>query len=427
MKSSLTPACLAVRNASNVTPASMLEIIDTMRFVLSPLDFSDELDGGSSIYQPLLDSLDWPGGAKDTLTALLLWVLKYASLELIIEVDHSHYAWILKYVFKPSNGSADTSEIIDVVIKMCGDQVLNARLQRGDGYAILQSMMLKPEQDVRLVLSKNHDLHRSCLHPLSSPQLKTAASLPMYSAWAFDLWLDGLCASGTGVDDFIEEELNKNFAVHPGWKKETFAQLFIGDWDRVSPRRPCELGTEVPCSDCAVRHSLVSSPIRIESHWRHEIEKIKEGFHPCFPVQGGGEGPEDNISDIYSLAATVQSSNILIDWPQLTQSAVDSEYGTQLDTGTDVDIHQYPSTVSLHEDCIYEKDEMICMRCWSHCLRTGTQYPVENLGGVKNVVFDCSTGIQYPYYPERIGMLTYGAVPEEEPSDDDFSPFHVHS
>ena len=79
-----------------------------------------------------------------------------------------------------------------------------------------------------------------------------------------------------------------------------------------------------------------------------------------------------------------------------TKSESDSISGFQYET--EVDPHSYPPMVSLWSDCMYREDEYVCMDCWLHYVRTGTRWsPDANSEG------------------------------DDDESEDEISPFHIHT
>lgn len=268
------------------------------------------------------------------------------------------------------------------------------------------------------LLSKGPDLYRTSVDYDFTPHEESPTSLSMYSSWAFQDWRDGLDSIEADFEEFVEQELKRNHAVHAGWEKETLLDLFAYDY-----RPDFELRRSWECSDC----SRNIRATRVQPHWRHIIERIKQGLDPDSSTQTGSEVGEEEDANSRSIAEAASESGDLSlqgvsnSSPQTSsevdeEKEVDSESEAASESGdlsfqdfyelfseSEEDSHGYPASVSIRSDCLYARDEVICMGCWLHYVRYGTG--------------------RQPH--ARIQHSATDA--DEDSSSEEYSPFLIHS
>jgi len=383
---------LAARRSHKITYATLSGVLDTFRLLNDSMDFSDENGNAWDVLETLCDRtllvVKSPGeiGAR---VALLLWMLKLSSSEMRICPVRSHLVSMLGWVVpNPYPGLEQAS---DLLLNLGGAELIDVPPDY-TGYTILQQIVgyAYELESLCSVLSKGPDLYRLSVDYHFTPQEESPTSLSMYSSWAFRDWLDGLDSIQVGLEEFVEQELERNHAVHAGWEKETLLGLFAYNY-----RTDLDARLDQRCSDC----SEWKHHVNVQPYWRHLIERIKQGLDPDSPAQAGSEVDEEEDADSGSIAeAASSSSDVSLD--DLDELPSDSD---------EEDIHGYPATVSIRSDCIYAWHEFICMDCWLWYRNYGTRRPPQDWTQAQDW---------------NQGFVTDAG---EDSSLDEFSPYLIHS
>ena len=365
------------------TYASLSRVFDTFRILHEAMDFSDLRGSGWRILRTLLSLARLKGGRDlEAGAALVLGLIKLSSFELKTYGVGHRFAGILGLCIHPVS-----DESCDLLLHIGGQDLINYPIQSNipikdgsEGYPLLHWCLMDNKIGERLnrVLSKGPDLFRSSFNGVASPRKETPTSLAMYSSWAFESWRDGLISVGVDIENFVKQELEKNQLVHTGWITPTLLQLFLCDHSEYKLTQKL-LG----CSSCA---SMLRS-IHVQPHWRHRLERIRQGLDPDLPVQDSFEANDTELTGLAIYNDTIGSQCELADETYgIEDGALDSD--TQFSSGPDSDLgqqrnlfaggdpHGYPRTVSLLANCVFDKHEYICMSCWLHYVRTGTRRKV---------------------------------------------------
>jgi len=373
---------LAVYRKFQITYATLSGVLDTLRLLNDSMDFSDTNGNGWEVLEQLCKSYTFGNGETEAQVALLLRMLKLSSSEMRICPVRSHLVSMLWWVV--TNPYPGLEQASDLLLNLGGAELIDAPPDN-TGYTILQKTVGSAEglEILCSVLSKGPDLYRMSVDHDFTPHEESPTSLSMYSSWAFRNWLDGLDSIQVDLEEFVEQELERNHAVHAGWEKETLLDLFAH-----SHRTDLHLRRDHRCSDCSDWILYV----HVQPYWRHWIERIKQGLDPDNPAHASSEVDEEEDADLGSIAEAASSSSD-VSLTELSKLSSDSEEDT----------HGYPATVSIRSDCIYAEHEMICMYCWLHYRRNGTRRP--------------------PYNRNQ-GFVTDA---DEDSSLDEYSPFLIHS
>lgn len=376
------------------------------------MDFSDRNGDGWEVFAWLCDSCNNESGETEAKIALLLWMLKLSSFELKTYFVEDRFARMLFYVLDPRPGLEEAS---DLLLNMGGAGLIDA-FGYFNGYTILQERVAwaRPREDIRTVLSRGPDFHRLGLDDFFTPQEETPTSLAMYSEWVFADWLYGLGTIEVDLEIFTEQELERNHVVHVGWKKDTLLDLFAYDYEHHVGLRK-EFWT---CGDCAQEIDIVI----VQPYWRHLLERIKRRLDPNSPAQHDSEAREPENADLEGIVEAASSSSNLAQEPDVTENAPfvdlselpsesESEWESESESESEFegDIHGYPATVPIQSDCVYAREEVICMDCWIYYIRTGTRGPPHR------------TGTRRPPHVDEYSSSI------EELSEDEFSPYLIHS
>lgn len=375
---------LAVQEKYSTTYAMLSGALNTLRLLNESMDFFDENGNGWRALTSLCESCIREGGDGEAKIDLLLWMLKLSSSEMRTYPVAYQLAFLLQWVsLKPHPGLDQASKLL---FDMGSAELFDAPVHSDGGYNLLQRIVAyaKDFEYLYAVLSQGPDLYRLSVDHLFTPQEESPTSLSMYSSRAFWFWLEGLDSIQVDLEDFVEQELCRNHTVHPGWEKETLLDLFA-----YSYRDDLDVGWVYTCSDCSgdIRR------VRVQPHWRHLIERIKQGPDPDNP------GSEEDTDSEGNAEAASSSSDVSLD--DLGELPSDSD---------EEDIHGYPATVSIRSDCIYAQDEVICMYCWRYYRKHGTRY-TEN--GTRTILRN-----------QNLGFVTNT---DEYSSEVEYSPFLIHS
>ena len=396
-----TPISSACYSCHTTTYATLSDVSDTLRLLTDSMDFLDA-DADCNAWMVLgflCESVSCIGGQIEAKSALLLWMLKLFTYELKTHYIRSQIAKLLYSILDPHPGSEPASNWL---LKLGDADIIDVAPKAIDGYTALHKRLAYAEgpEMVSSVLGKGPNLHLLGFDKDYTPEKESSTSLAMYSSWAFADWRHELVAIGVDLVTFIDQELKNNALVHPGWDKETLRYLF--DY----PTRPeLDIREEEFCYDC----NYFIARVRIQPYWRHVLERIKQRTDPDDPSRSHLETRGRKHADVDGISEATNRSNDRGHEPDLTGDVIfdDSEAFSGSESASEVelgsDVHGYPENVPIQSDCMYDSDEVVCMDCWLHYRRSGTRFKFED-----------SSVDEYP-------------SSEEGSSDDEFSPYHIHS
>ena len=395
---------LACSPCDNTSYAVLSDVFDTLRLLTDSLDFLDA-DADSSGWIVLLILCDRVGrgnGQIEANSALLLWMLKLLTYELKTYYIRSWIANLLISALFPYPGIEPASNLL---LKLGDPDVIDIARHATDGYTTLHIRLGYGNcpEFVSRVLAKGPNLHLLGFDKYFTPEKESPTSLAMYSSWAFAYWLHGLLGIEVDLSTFIDQELDRNAFVHPGWGKETLHDLFDyfarhdlsfrSHWDDLWG-----------CSDCG----KALNRVQVQPYWRHLLERIKQRIDPDDPFRSDSGVDETQVSNIRS---GMEASNDSDHKPDVSGSIshdevhddVGSEAEFDLEVELGSDLHGYPENVPIRSDCVYGPEELVCIDCWLHYRQTGTRFEFED-----------SSIDEYP-------------SSEDESSDDEFSPYLIHA
>lgn len=391
----------AVRNDTfdTITYARPLDVADTFRLLADSIDFMD-----GSGWEILIDICPVSPGPRE---ALLLWMLRLSSSDMKTYGKKENYA--LLWVIMTIGGYTGLVEATRLLLCLGGPELINTPFFNRASYTVLHvhAMYCASKENMSLVPAHGPDIHRLGFADFYSPEEESPFSLVLYSSWAFKDWLDALFTVEKDFEEFVTEEFRRNHTRHPGWEKETLLALSTYEYlTDYMPQQPWK------CDDC----TKTIFYIRVQPHWRHFLERIKQGIYPYDSAEASSEVDEEGSEEDGSIAGTASNAGAPADLDD-TYSEVDEEGSkddegiggavnntddpadldeissdmghdpesasdsvseskpgfsrlSELDTG---DPHGYHSTVSLQSECVYCPHEAICMSCWLFYVRTGTR------------------------------------------------------
>ena len=398
---------LAVDKSRNTTYATLSEVFDTLRLLTDSMDFSDEAGDGWEVLQDLCEYATEKLGERDAKESLLLWMLRQSSFELKTYSIRNRFEMMLYWTLR----FYELEEASDLLLNLGYAETINTGVYSRDGCTVLH-FSVAWTYGVSTVLAKGPDLHRRVLDCDLTPQEESPTSLAMYSSWAFTEWLRGLVTIKVKFEEFIDEELKRNPLVHTGWEKETLHDLF------AYHHRP-DLDVErYHCSDCTKPISYNA----VQPHWRHMLERIKQRIDPDDPGQTDSQEGEKENTDVRKIAETASSSDDPTHEPDMTGNVllVDSnelfsESDSKSKSELEEDVHGYPAMVPIRSDCVYAPKEVICVDCWLHYRKTGTRRPP--LPWKRRFAIGSDDDASLDEYSSS----------GDESSEDEFSPYHIHS
>ena len=276
------------------TYAMLSDILETFRLLIESMDFMDQDGNGWDVLDGLCHASRSVSGEPAAKIALLLWMLRLFSSEIKMCGNERHYARMLYWTLAEDTGLAEVSQLL---LRLGGPESIDEPVYYDDGYTLLHfSTALGFNQSV--VLAQGPDVHRLGGDSDASPEEESPFSIVLYSSWGFGNWLDGLATAGKGFEEFVTQEIQRNHTTHPGWEKETLLNLSTYDYL-----------TEYPswlCSDC----TKAMTKIRVQPHWRHFLERIKQGVDPYYsPAEASSEIVEEGSAEGRSTAEAVDNTD----------------------------------------------------------------------------------------------------------------------
>ena len=215
---------LASSRADYITQAVRSKAFDTFRHLIDSMEFSEGNDDGWHVLEDLCFSTRASRNAICDLSIsaicdVLLWTLQQSSFELKTNMIDERYANMLYWTLMPGPKLGKAS---DLLLNLGGVGIIDAPDCGKDGYTILHHRIAWKDMDaLSLVVARGPDLHRLGIDTNYTPYKESPASLAMYSSRAFSCWLRALTNIDVDPENFIDQELEQNPEVHPGWEKET--------------------------------------------------------------------------------------------------------------------------------------------------------------------------------------------------------------
>lgn len=324
---------------------------------------------------------------------ILLSMLQLSTFELKKNIIEEKYADLLFYATQ-----FQLPEASDLLLNLGGGGIIDA-LGNDNDYTNLHFWLAYGEgaSVVIKLVERGSNLHRLCHDTQYTPYEESPTSLAMYSSYAFAGWAHALGNTEVDLEDFINQELEQNPEVHPGWEKETLLDLFTHGY------RPDLHVKSWRCDDCIQPVHIV----RVQPYWRHLLRRIRKGTyldnHTLAPTGIDVDGKEEE--ELVTTGDTTSSRGDLNHEPDATGNVPlvnldDLASGSELED----DISEYSGMTPTQSDCLYGKHEVVCMDCWLYYKETGHRF---SPGAWTHMLQDSDT--------------------DEDSSEDEFSPLHVHT
>lgn len=390
-----SPIVLAADRAYFTTRAMLAEVFDTFRLFHDLMDFLEENGDGWEVLLLLCEAVRETHGCSEAKSELLLGMLRLSSFELKTNLPDDLCARMLFWVLRPIPKLHEAS---DLLLSLGGPGIIDRVGREVDAYTVLHERLAyaRPGDEVSVVVARGPDLHRQVFDTFYTPYVESPSSLAMYSSRTFAGWVHALVDNEVNLENFINQELEQNSELHPGWERDTLLALFTYD-----ARPDLQVRGDLRCSDCI--ETIYS--VRVEPHWRHFLDTLKEGLQPYHPVPAGSEVGDNGNAEPGSTGEIVRtSSSDRIHEPYTTQNhPLNKLDELHCQSRSEDDTSEYSAMTSIASECDYGKHEFVCMDCWVHYEETGTRGPPEDLS--ENEDFS----------------------PSDEASEDEYSPFLIHS
>ena len=206
-----------------------------------------------------------------------------------------------------------------------------------------------------------------------------------------------MCALRIDTKDFIEQELERRPLVDAGWKADTLLALFECDFEHAY--RPIGVKYCHSCGTC-------NYGIRVQPFWRHLLERVRLGIGTDMsseigPKAGGTLDKNTDRSPKVQGNITKESSPYY-DHDEVCGDGVEILPSHMLSRGeAQYAVEAYSTRIASGFSCGYERDAVVCMKCWHDYQRTGIRRTTK-------------------WWEET-------ALQTDNTTKDEFSPIHIHT
>ena len=320
--------------------------IDTLRIFMDCADFTYPEADGWQLLVALILSTAWLSNVRITSRTLLDWSLRQFKEDMLIGFVETMYAKILGLLF-----CFKLNDARGFLLKSAPLGSIKAVDRSGKVSSITQAVILDYLY-LDFFPTLRPDLHYTGINPHCSPFKESPTSLAMYCPWKFHCWLTFLYRTNVNVEAFIENEIEQGPLSDLGWQRATLQSLFDHSFDP-----DFYLADKTQCEDCCKGGPV----ILVQPSWLYRLEIIKQG-----PVSRSTE--------------EMQRTHRRVKWPsvEVFSDWINSYYNPNeqrhiLDMKNS--IYKQPTTDLDESNWGYEKDDIVCLRCWLHCRLNGKRRP----------------------------------------------------
>ena len=358
-----------------MTAANILEVMDTFHIFWDLVSFSEEEGEGWEILIYSADQATCVSGEHRVRCDFLSWIIRVAGPDVKENFIEQRYNQLLGWL-----ADLKHEDILRSFLQLVGKEAINCR-ESTEGYSALLRRIAYAEDDLEFILRNKPDLHITGYDMSFSNDLETPTSLALYSSWSFGLWRDGLYKVGVNLEEFVIAEMQQAPLVEAGWTAETLLAVFDYDYEP-----DWDLDYLWICDDCEDQIENV----RVQPYWLHKVERIRS----CLDPDSVSEGQLATIWEAWD--ETVESDGELKGSGALEDDENDS-WPTGSSYSPDLGEQSEPM-------CAYRRDDVICMDCWLHYQETG--HHLTSTESEDEIDSESNT---------------------DEPSDDEYSPFLIHT
>ena len=362
-------------------------VIDTLRTVLEPVDFS-EVEGNSWCHLVFLAGMSRSTVSRlsEVSSGVLLWILQQVASDKMKNYhDNGDQQFLWSFI-----DSRKLNTMVNLWLKFRQEKLIDAACT----IPFYSKLMI--HLACGWSLDEMWDFHLN-LHPFGletfySPRLETATSLALYSSRAFADWRSYLEHEKVDIAEFIDNEMAESPLIKLGWTHDALRRLFESYWEDGTFTF-VEQSDEIECRDCVSlldlgfvlrnnRGNEWGGPIKIQPYWLYCLENVRQGVN-AHAVPQNGVGADQDLTDIIDSVAEPQG-RLVNHIPEETrpsfyreethpQALVTPAMTSREESRQQVD-QNYLSAIAKLGQTAYRPLDVICMRCWVYFQQTGERW-----------------------------------------------------
>ena len=323
------------------------------------------------------------------MVAFCSWLVKLSSPDI---KDHlvGHNLWMTMYW-----ANDEFADLIDLLLGLHAAGTLrdNAYLLQQYSVFLLHHIRRQNWKIVNLLLAWGADRHHVATDIFNSPVAESALSVSMYSSWTFWGFRNVLLGMDLDLKDFAHKELEEGRPLpKAGWQMETLTALLELEFEPDDPPRETE-EDDNRCDNCNLDIGFDRfNSIIVQPYWQVILESIKNGTYQqrtCSDTQD-----EESSSSQRHLTISNDSTIEAADDSAMSQDPAQSkDQAAHSDQGS-------PNNGVGISSTIIDRKEVWCIWCWYHFKNTG-----------------------HPRSPASEAESSN----EDDASEDDFSPYLIHT
>ena len=374
----------------SITRDELVDAIDICRTFETSLNFWDENGDGwavlrASHYQR------WRGSSTDAAVAFSSWLVKSSSPDIKEALPKENL--LPKGIFYAIYWADDQYvDFIDFLLGLrpTGTPHDNAGVDYHDPDILFHHINYHNWKIVNLLLAWGFNPHYVYRIFYLSPVAESPLSAAMYSSWTFWGFRNLLHSRGLDVQDFARKELEEGRPLlETGWQMETLIALLELDFEPYIASH--DGWRECSCDSCNRNMGLdhVFPQYIVQPYWQSFLESVKSGVSP---------------HDLCSITQDDQPSNDQRNPTVINDSTTDTAGESALSAlSEDQAAHPNQESPTKRVDIsstVFDKKDIWCVWCWYHFKETG--------------------------HPRSPASETESSD-EDDASEDDFSPYLIHT
>ena len=369
-----------------IASGTLVNAIDTCRIFETAVALWDEDGDGWNLLE---NTTSWNSSLSTTEAEPVLefcsWLVRSSSPDItgdfIVGKVWSAIYW----------SNDDFADFVDLLLGLSPPRALqdNVDLLRHRDTLLFTHILRANWKIVNLLLAWGADPHHVRAFDMYGPDAESPLSLAMYSSWAFWAFRNALHGRDLDLKEFARKELEQGSPLlEAGWQMETLTALFELEFEPDTAPRYDSL--RYLCDSCN-QHWYYHCTIMVQPYWQSFLESVK-----------GSDSPHDLCSTTEDEQPSDSRRNLTV----LGDSSIDTADDSALSQGPALSENQaaHPDQESpLNRvdilSTIFDRKEVWCVWCWYRFKETGRRSPA----------------------PET------ESSDEDDASEDDFSPFLIHT
>ena len=321
----------------------------------------------------------------ETTLAFCFWLVKSSSPDI---KDNFTEDKVWETIYWANDESADFLELL-LGLSPAGTLHDNADLLQHHPPLLSRHILRQNWKIVNLLLARGANPHHIYLKRGYNPVAESPLSLAMYSSWAFWAFRNALHSTDLDVKDFARKELEEGSPLlEAGWQMETLTALLELEFEPDASLHETERDS-LHCDSC---NRWLYYNVVVQPYWQVILESIKNGTYP-----------QRICSDIQNEQASNNQRDFTVHNDSTTDTADDSALSQDPALSKNQAAHPDQESQTYWVDIpstIFDRKEVWCLRCWYHFKVTG--------------------------HPRSPSSET-GSSDEDDASEDDFSPYLIHT